>query len=115
MRGIDVPPKGLAWLGIVGVFLGYYLSRKRRVEGERQQRLHGDAWVQWSRHVPEIFPRLTPWDANVRPWTYEHFSENDEGLMVCWSWVSSRPAPARRWGAPGRPRPAGCRAGPVRS
>jgi len=81
-RGTPLPLNGCAWLLIVGVFFLYYLPRKRRVEGERLRRLHGEAWVRWSSHVPEIFPRLTPWGANVRPWTRERFDDNDEGLMV---------------------------------
>jgi len=80
--GVEFP----AHLGVLAlfflVFFGYYLPRKRRVEGQRLDKLHGEAWAAWSRHVPEIIPRLTPYGRNVRAWSAERFHDNGEGLMV---------------------------------
>ncbi len=80
--GVPIPLNGVVWCLVVAGFFGYYLPRKRRVEGERLARLHGNAWACWARAVPEIFPRLTPHGVNVRRWARERFDDNDEGLMV---------------------------------
>jgi protein-S-isoprenylcysteine O-methyltransferase Ste14 len=68
--------------GVLAVFFGYYLPRKMRVEGERLQRRHGEAWESWARVVPVVFPRLRPHGENLRPWSRERFSTNGETGML---------------------------------
>jgi hypothetical protein len=58
------------------------LPRKRRVEGSRLTKLHGEAYAAWARAVPEIIPRLRPYGINVRAWSAERFHDNSEGLFV---------------------------------
>ncbi len=80
--GVMVPLNGVALLIGLAVFFGYYLPRKRRVEGDRLARAHGEAYAAWTRAVPEIIPSLRPYGTNVRRWTSERFRDNTEGLMV---------------------------------
>jgi len=77
-----IPLNGVALLIALGIFFGYYMPRKRRVEGDRLARIHGDAYVAWTRAVPEIIPQLRPYGTNVRRWTAERFNDNSEGNMV---------------------------------
>jgi len=64
------------------VFFLYYLPRKIRVEGSRLREIHGAAWEQYFRSVPILFPRLTPYGANVRGWTSERMRRNREHWML---------------------------------
>jgi protein-S-isoprenylcysteine O-methyltransferase Ste14 len=82
LAGRTLPANVLLLLGGLAVFFGYYLPRKRRVEGGRLARLHGEAYTRWARNVPEILPRLRPYGANQRRWDPERFRENGEGLFV---------------------------------
>ena len=42
----------------LGVFFGYYLPRKERVESARLRRLHGEAFERYRRSVPAILPQV---------------------------------------------------------
>lgn len=64
LSGPRPPGLGVALAGFplfLGFFFGYYLPRKRRVEGERLERKFGEAYRRWSREVPELLPRLRPY------------------------------------------------------
>ncbi len=80
--GLSLPANLLALAAGLAVFFGYYMPRKRRVEGGRLERLHGEDYARYVAAVPEIIPALRPWGTNVRRWTAERFRDNDEGLMV---------------------------------
>jgi protein-S-isoprenylcysteine O-methyltransferase Ste14 len=80
--GRVVPVNAVALALLLLLFFGYYIPRKRRVEGERLQRLHGSAYADWARAVPLIIPALRPWGSNARPWTAQRFHDNSEGWMV---------------------------------
>lgn len=69
-------------VGVWVVFLGYYLPRKKRVEGSRLLANHGKAYEEWIAHVPFFIPRLTPWGPQARPWTYARFRTLNEGWMM---------------------------------
>jgi protein-S-isoprenylcysteine O-methyltransferase Ste14 len=71
----------LLFLAYAAFFL-YYLPRKIRVEGSRLREIHGAAWEQYFRSVPILFPRLTPYGANVRGWTSERMRRNREHWML---------------------------------
>jgi len=80
--GHIVPANAIVLLASLVVFFGYYLPRKRRVEGARLTKLHGEAYASWAREVPEIIPRLRPHGTNVRAWSAERFRDNSEGLFL---------------------------------
>jgi protein-S-isoprenylcysteine O-methyltransferase Ste14 len=81
--GERVLPANLIVLGaMLAIFFGYYIPRKKRVEGERLLRLHGESYATFAAAVPLIIPMFRAWGRNVRPWTAERFNDNDEGWMV---------------------------------
>ncbi len=80
--GLTVPLNALVLALALGVFFGYYIPRKRRVEGTRLTELHGQAYAAWAAAVPEIIPSWRPHGRNVRGWARERFADNAEGLMV---------------------------------
>ncbi|HEX5011388.1 MAG TPA: hypothetical protein VFY71_13420 [Planctomycetota bacterium] len=82
LGGRVVPLNLLVLAAMLAVFFGYYIPRKKRVEGERLERLHGEAYAAFAAAVPLIIPSFRAWGRNVRPWTAERFHDNDEGWMV---------------------------------
>lgn len=63
----------------LGAFFGYYLPRKKRVEGERMARFFGESYAEYARNVPDFFPSSSPWSgAASRPWDYATFRRNHE-------------------------------------
>ena len=82
LGGRIVPLNLLVLAAMLAVFFGYYIPRKKRVEGERLERLHGEAYAAFAAAVPLIIPSFKAWGRNVRPWTAERFRDNDEGWMV---------------------------------
>jgi len=78
-----VLPVNVAVLALLlAVFFGYYIPRKKRVEGERLARLHGADYARWAAAVPLIIPSPRAYGTNVRRWTAERFHDNNEGWMV---------------------------------
>jgi len=79
-------PGGLNWIVLavgLGVFFGYYMPRKERVEPARLESLHGDAFVRYRRAVPSLIPRLRPWvDGSSAPWSARRMLQNREHWMV---------------------------------
>ena len=67
----------------LGVFFGYYLPRKERVEPDRLRELHGEAFERYRRAVPALLPRVGAWDGNDRqPWSAARALTNREHWMV---------------------------------
>ncbi len=64
------------------VFFFYYIPRKERVEPERLERLHGEAYARYRAAVPSLFPRLKPYDQPYGAWRWANFAENEEYNMV---------------------------------
>ena len=85
-----IPLAGQAWLGSAvilvlgwGVFFGYYLRRKERVEPARLRQVHGEPYERYFEAVPALFPRWTPWaGASREPWRSERLRRNREQWMV---------------------------------
>ncbi|MFQ5768181.1 MAG: methyltransferase family protein [Acidobacteriota bacterium] len=76
-------------LGLAGyaVFFFYYLPRKERVEGERLEERHGEAFRRYRAAVPALFPRPIPYrDPQAAPqssgWISARFLRNQEYLML---------------------------------
>ncbi|MGQ0553944.1 MAG: methyltransferase [Planctomycetota bacterium] len=82
LGGAVVPGNAVIGALLWAVFFGYYLPRKRRVEGQRLLELHGEAYRAWTEAVPLIWPRLRPHGASTRRWSAARFTENQEGLMI---------------------------------
>ncbi len=64
------------------VFFGYYIPRKKRVEGSRLAKYHGESYTTWAANVPVVIPRLTPYGVNERRWDRERFHELREIYVV---------------------------------
>lgn len=79
-------PFGLHWAVLVlgwGIFFGYYLPRKERVEPARLKEFHGERYERYRVAVPALFPALRPYpDAVQRPWSPQRMRRNREHWMV---------------------------------
>ncbi|MDH3285149.1 MAG: hypothetical protein OEQ13_10445 [Acidobacteriota bacterium] len=79
-------PYGLSLLLLTaswGLFLGYYMPRKERVEPARLLLLHGEAYAAYRRAVPALFPRPSPWKAgSERAWCRARFHRSREILTI---------------------------------
>jgi len=42
-------------------FFGYYIPRKRKIEGNRLRQIYGEAYERYDKQVPDLIPRLTPY------------------------------------------------------
>lgn len=63
----------------LGAFFGYYLPKKKRVEGERMARFFGGRYAEYARNVPDFLPSPAPWaGASRQPWDYATFRRNHE-------------------------------------
>lgn len=63
----------------LAAFFGYYLPKKKRVEGERMARFFGDAYTEYGAAVPDFLPSLSPFrNASRQAWDYGTFRRNHE-------------------------------------
>lgn len=66
-----------------GVFFGYYLRRKERVEPARLLEVHGEAYDRYFRAVPALFPTFRPYPhAEPIGWSSDRILRNREHFMV---------------------------------
>jgi len=65
---------GIGWL----LFFTYYLPRKKRVEGNRLEAIHGEVYRNWAQAVPLIVPRIAPWGDDTCSWSSARFAEMRE-------------------------------------
>ncbi len=66
-----------------GIFFGYYLRRKERVEPARLRQRHGEAYERYHRAVPALFPRLRAYPEGVSPgWSSDRMLRNREHWMI---------------------------------
>ncbi len=59
-------------------FFVFYMPRKEIREGGRLAQLFGPDYEQWKANVPQLFPRLTPYKMNPRPWSRDLFMGGDD-------------------------------------
>lgn len=59
-------------------FFGVYMPRKDKREGGRLLEIFGEEYATYRKHVPALFPRLTPHRTNPRPWSKDLFLGRDE-------------------------------------
>ncbi|HVF09314.1 MAG TPA: isoprenylcysteine carboxylmethyltransferase family protein [Abditibacteriaceae bacterium] len=62
------------------IFFVYYMPRKEQREGGRLQKLFGEDYERWRANVPSLFPRLTPYRMNPRPWSLRLYLGGADGL-----------------------------------
>lgn len=75
-------PPGWNLVGLVvgwGVFFGYYLPRKERIEPARLEALHGPAYAEYRKAVPALFPLGKAWGKDPGHWQWGFFHANREG------------------------------------
>jgi protein-S-isoprenylcysteine O-methyltransferase Ste14 len=65
------------FLGALLIFFCYYMPRKENREGGRLAKLFGPDYETWKANVPSLFPRLTPFVMNPRPWSAQLFMGGD--------------------------------------
>ena len=58
------------------IFFFLYMPRKEQREGGRLRELFGPDYEQWKANVPMLFPRLTPYKMNPKPWSRELYMGN---------------------------------------
>ncbi len=63
------------------IFFAYYMPRKEEREGGRLQKLFGPDYETWKKNVPSLFPRLTPYVMNPRPWNKDLYFGNSADFM----------------------------------
>lgn len=63
------------------VFFGFYMPRKENREGGRLKKLFGPDYEQWKSNVPSLFPRLTPYVMNPKPWDKDLYMGNSADFM----------------------------------
>jgi len=63
------------------VFFGFYMPRKENREGGRLKKLFGPDYEQWKANVPSLFPRLTPYVMNPKPWNKDLYLGNRDDFM----------------------------------
>ena len=65
-------------LAALVIFFAFYMPRKELREGGRLKQMFGDDYETWKSHVPSLFPRLTPYRMNPRPWSKQLFMGGDD-------------------------------------
>ena len=79
-----------------GVFFGYYLKRKERVEPARLRAVHGETYERYHDAVPALFPTLHPYPASTATgWSSVRMLRNREhwmtiGLVLAWLYLLFR-------------------------
>jgi hypothetical protein len=54
------------------------MPRKEQREGDRLLEIFGEEYATYRKNVPPLFPRLTPFRTNSRPWNKDLFLGRDE-------------------------------------
>lgn len=63
------------------IFFAYYMPRKEEREGGRLAKLFPEEYSRWKANVPSLFPRLTPYVMNPRPWNKDLYFGNSADFM----------------------------------
>lgn len=63
------------------IFFAFYMPRKEEREGGRLKKLFGPDYETWKNNVPSLFPRLTPYVMNPRPWNKDLYMGNSAEFM----------------------------------
>jgi protein-S-isoprenylcysteine O-methyltransferase Ste14 len=64
-------------VALIGFFF-VYMPRKEQREGDRLLEIFGEEYATYRKNVPPLFPRLTPFRTNPRPWSKDLFLGRDQ-------------------------------------
>jgi len=73
------------------IFFGLYMPRKELREGGRLRQMFGKDYETWKANVPSLFPRLTPYKMNPRPWSRDLYLGGDanfSGNKELWTTIT---------------------------
>ena len=70
---------GIFVVAIIGFFV-VYMPRKEQREGDRLLEIFGEEYATYRKNVPPLFPRLTPFRTNPRPWSKDLFLGHEPNL-----------------------------------
>lgn len=76
---LNEPRNMILWAVVIVtifVFFAYYMPRKEAREGGRLSKLFPGDYDRWKANVPSLFPRLTPYVMNPRPWNKDLYMGN---------------------------------------
>jgi protein-S-isoprenylcysteine O-methyltransferase Ste14 len=82
---------GILLFSLAFFFFGY-MPRKERREGGRLKEMFGPDYETWKANVPQLFPRLTPYVMNPRPWSKDLFMGGDgtyTGNKELWTTIAT--------------------------
>lgn len=88
LTGIAIAARNEGYLNLIAlavgyaVFFFYYIPRKLRVEGGRLARLHGQAFEEYNRSVPILFPAWRRRTDGRDPWSFSLMVHNQEPLVL---------------------------------
>jgi protein-S-isoprenylcysteine O-methyltransferase Ste14 len=68
-------------IAAIFIFFAYYMPRKEAREGGRLSKLFPDDYDRWKANVPSLFPRLTPYVMNPKPWDKDLYMGNSAEFM----------------------------------
>jgi len=70
---------GVWWLALIAVifFLSIYLP-VINVETSELEKVIGEPYIDYGRHVPRFLPRLTPWKKSDKPFDFQLYLKNGE-------------------------------------
>jgi protein-S-isoprenylcysteine O-methyltransferase Ste14 len=63
------------------IFFAVYMPRKEAREGGRLAKLFPEDYNRWKANVPSLFPRLTPYVMNPKPWDKDLYMGNSAEFM----------------------------------
>ena len=81
---LNEPRNIILWAVVVVsliVFFAYYMPRKEAREGGRLSKLFPEDYDRWKANVPSLFPRLTPYVMNPKPWDKDLYMGNSAEFM----------------------------------
>jgi protein-S-isoprenylcysteine O-methyltransferase Ste14 len=88
LTGFGIAARSEGYLNLIALAIGYavffiyYLPRKLRVEGDRLAEFHGQAYENYRRRVPALFPSLRRYPGGDGRWSFRLMVHNQEPLVL---------------------------------
>ena len=65
------------------IFCFHYIPYKKKVEGDRLEKIFGSRFEDYDQKVPEYLPRWKPYSNEKASWRFKYFIENsEEGILL---------------------------------